>query len=454
MSTEPILTTAEAARLVGAHPRTGHRINRSAALTLGATLREARARLAELKVEIDELIAADAPTARSARPTLIDCAERWCAGQRDRVRPGTAEHYAHVLGHHALSAPAGPQGVAFGELYADELTRADVDAWCRWAERHTQADGRLYAKATVEGWWRVLCQFLRYTAADLGRPDPINRVKPPRTAGRAKQREQRTLTATELSALVASVEESRYAEVYVLAYTGMRPGELFALEWGDIDEAEGCIHIRRAHRRGRVDATKTDDPRDVALTDTLRDVLRAHRERLMQVSEGGVALPSALVEHLAVNDHLSNADVRRLLGYGEMKARRALAAWQDAGLLTRFGASTRPRYRLGEGLVARAAVERMPERPLVFPSRSGGLREPGSLHKPLALAAERAGIDQRVGPLVLRRTFNTLLLRAGVDQTVLRSQMGHCSPEMTARYAGVSLDAKRAAVELIEEEDD
>ena len=34
------------------HPRTGHRINRSAPLPLGATLREARARLAEFKVEI------------------------------------------------------------------------------------------------------------------------------------------------------------------------------------------------------------------------------------------------------------------------------------------------------------------------------------------------------------------------------------------------------------------
>lgn len=98
-----------------------------------------------------------------------------------------------------------------------------------------------------------------------------------------------------------------------------------------------------------MDATKTDHPRDVALTDTLRDVLRAYRERSMQVSEVGVALPAALVGYLAVNDHLSNASVRRLPRYGEMNAHRALTPWRDAGLLTRFGASTRPHHQLGEG---------------------------------------------------------------------------------------------------------
>lgn len=84
---------------------------------------------------------------------------------------------------------------------------------------------------------------------------------------------------------------------------------------------------------------------------------------------------------------------------------------------------------------------------LVFPSNTGGVRGASSLLKPLAGAAERAGIEQHVSPQVLRRTFNTLMVSQGVDRVVLRAQMGHSSEEMTRRYAGVRLESKRDAVE-------
>lgn len=44
------------------------------------------------------------------------------------------------------------------------------------------------------------------------------------------------------------------------------------------------------------------------------------------------------------------------------------------------------------------------------------------------------------------------MLEQGVDRTVLRAQMGHCSEAMTQRYAGIRADQKQAAVEgLIEQ---
>jgi len=192
-------------RATACHPRTGRRINRSATLPKGATLREARVRLVELREEIDQLAGIDAPIERCRRRTLADCAERWMAAQRDRVRPGTARLYADLLGQHILPAPVGPDGTPFGELYIDHLGRSDIDRWCRWAERHTQSNGRLYAKATVEGWWRVLCAFIRDSVAEVGLDDPINRVKPPRIVGRPKCREQRTLNREQLARLVRAV---------------------------------------------------------------------------------------------------------------------------------------------------------------------------------------------------------------------------------------------------------
>jgi integrase/recombinase XerD len=84
---------------------------------------------------------------------------------------------------------------------------------------------------------------------------------------------------------------------------------------------------------------------------------------------------------------------------------------------------------------------------LVFPSDFGGVRTAASLRKALRAMAEVAGLEVSVSPQTMRRTYNTLLLAAGVDRIVLRSQMGHTTEAMTRRYAGVSLELKRAGFE-------
>ena len=338
--------------------------------TLPATMSHAEV-LAEVARLKDELaLGGGAPPPE--RTSLSDCAVRWLEAAAARTKRSTSELYLEVLERRVLPV--------IGDLFVDALERQDIERWVRWAERQRRHDGRLYGRETLKGWWRVLVQFVRDVCADHGVADPIVRIRPPR--GRAgRTRDRRTLNADELGRVLAEVEREapqRYAEVYVLAHTGMRPGELFALEWRDIDEERGKIVIERAVRRGTVDTPKTEDPREVALTQGMRDVLRVHR--------------------------------------------RGLIADQHPGL----------------------------SRGLVFPSTTGGHRGPESLHKPLHRAGVAAGVEVRVGPQVLRRTFNTLMVEAGVDRIVLRSQMGHCSEEMTERYSGVPVESKRLAVAGLE----
>ena len=83
---------------------------------------------------------------------------------------------------------------------------------------------------------------------------------------------------------------------------------------------------------------------------------------------------------------------------------------------------------------------------LVFPSTNGKPRYSGSLRKAMNALAESLGYDIRVGPQVIRRTVNTLLVESGVSEYLVRSQMGHRSPEMTELYAGFSVDQKHDAV--------
>jgi integrase len=63
------------------------------------------------------------------------------------------------------------------------------------------------------------------------------------------------------------------------AYSGMRPGELFALEWPDIDFDAMRIHVSRRLYKGRVDLPKSNKPRTIALTPPGRDAILGQRTR-------------------------------------------------------------------------------------------------------------------------------------------------------------------------------
>lgn len=92
---------------------------------------------------------------------------------------------------------------------------------------------------------------------------------------------------------------------------------------------------------------------------------------------------------------------------------------------------------------------------LVFPADSGNPRAADTLRRSLDAATAEAGIEITVRPQVLRRTFNTLLVGAGIDRIVQRSMIGHTTEQMTERYAGVRLEAKRAAVlSIVPQEND
>ena len=72
------------------------------------------------------------------------------------------------------------------------------------------------------------------------------------------------------------------ALMLVGADTGMRPGELFALEWADIDLAAHRIHVRRRLYRGELDLPKSNRTRTIALPPPARDVLMRQPTRHLE----------------------------------------------------------------------------------------------------------------------------------------------------------------------------
>ena len=83
---------------------------------------------------------------------------------------------------------------------------------------------------------------------------------------------------------------------------------------------------------------------------------------------------------------------------------------------------------------------------IVFPDRNGGYRRTESLSKPLRELGKKLGFEVHVSAQVLRRTFNTLLIKAQVDRITIRSLTGHSSERMTEHYTGLPMEMKRQAL--------
>lgn len=69
-----------------------------------------------------------------------------------------------------------------------------------------------------------------------------------------------------------------YAFFYTAVHTGMRRGELLALEWSDIDFKRKRIRINKQIYRGITQDTKTGKERYVDMSDRLCDVLKEHKK--------------------------------------------------------------------------------------------------------------------------------------------------------------------------------
>lgn len=78
-----------------------------------------------------------------------------------------------------------------------------------------------------------------------------------------------------------------------------------------------------------------------------------------------------------------------------------------------------------------------------------GKRPVLSIRKALQTAAREAKIGKRVTPGMLRHTFATHLLKAGIDIETLRQLMGHRSIETTQRYVHSLRESAREAVETL-----
>lgn len=330
-----------------------------------------------------EAAAVEAP-GRPRRATLAEYATTWIDAKADRgASERTLDMHAANLDDHILPT--------FGAHFIDSITAGDVDEWVRGCARVESTRGRPYNPNTINGWLGTLKQVLRAWARDNDRTGhPAQMVEPLRLT-RDPDAPPNSLTPEQLRAVLAHMREREpqwFAYYFTGSMTGMRPGELAALDWPDVDEAAGVIRITKTWRGPRlgIGPTKTRRTRTAPLTPEMAAVLREHR---------------AVVED---------------------RQRRRLV--RGAGEASPDGVDIR----------------------IVFPGPRDGRRLGTNVpHTAIQRAAEACGVA-KLTPKSMRRTFNDLMRIAGVEGIVLRSIVGHTSQAMTDTYSTVRRDEQADAV--------
>jgi integrase len=229
-----------------------------------------------------------------------------------RLSPSTVASYRKNVRLHVIPY--------IGDVPLSRLTSTRLTTLYRELEAGGRRDGRggkgLSAR-TVRYIHTIIGKALD-AAVDAEPPllavNPARKAQPP-TAKQARSPEMHPWTAAQLSAFLAwSAEHSKlHAAWHVLAFTGMRRGEVLALRWRDVDLAAGTIAVRRSvgvvknageGSEVREDAPKTDKGRRVIDIDPATvAVLQAWRwERELAATE--LARDSSLVFGTLEGGHL------------------------------------------------------------------------------------------------------------------------------------------------------
>jgi integrase len=192
--------------------------------------------------------------------------ERWLNDSvRGSVRASTHGSYERQVRRYIIPA--------IGRIKLGKLTPAHVQHLYREMQaRGLSARTVQYTHAVLR---RALKQAKRWGMVDRNVAEDVD---PPRL----KRDEIQPLDREQTRRLLAAAEGDRLQALYVVAVTaGLRPGEMLALRWSDVDLEVGTLQINRALSDGEFATPKTPrSRRKIELSNSARSALRTHRKHL------------------------------------------------------------------------------------------------------------------------------------------------------------------------------
>jgi integrase len=215
------------------------------------------------------------------KPTTFKAfAERWVKGLHD-LKPSTRRAYESVLAYQLVPA--------FGDLALTALGIEDVNAWLRSREGTLRVKTLRNALGLLH---KILEDARESGYVSVNRLSRSRALRRPRAIREADAVEIEVLTPTEVNRLLDALPAAHYPLFLTAVMTGVRLGELLALQWGDVDEASHRLHVRRTAYRGHFYVPKTRrSRRAIDIGDQLLGVLsNTRRERYGEAPPSSDAL--------------------------------------------------------------------------------------------------------------------------------------------------------------------
>jgi integrase len=270
--------------------------------TVGPNLHEARQVLAERMSE--------RRTGKSRVPrdkmTVAELVRKWKENylavqqQLGRLKPSTMRSYQSNLDGHI--APF------FGAMPLAEVRLASVQEFIK------ALLGKGLSPKTIGNVIVILKEMFKH-AVQWGHLDanPVQYVERPR----GEDKETDVFTPDEIRRLLDAQEEPLRTLLLTAVLTGMRQGELFGLQWEDIDFVKHLIHVRRSLWHGTLGTPKSRrSRRAIDMTPTLEQALQqrsaTRRSEFVFCSERGTPLDADNFRHREFPAALRRAELRRI----------------------------------------------------------------------------------------------------------------------------------------------
>ena len=219
------------------------------------------------------------------------------------VRPSTLEAYTSRIN--------GQFTEAFGPLKLSQIGAVDI-------QHHLAGLGRKkLTPSTIRAHLVLIRNMLNHAVAwGYLAHNPATAIKGPKLT----HTEMECLTPAEVKVFLAACDEQHHALFATSVMTGVRLGELLALQWKDVNWAAGTIRVRRSLYKGEFVEPKTSrSVRVIGMSNRLAAILLEHKLAapyspfdLLFCTPPGTPIDPANLRHRVFADTLTRAGLRKI----------------------------------------------------------------------------------------------------------------------------------------------
>ena len=196
--------------------------------------RKAEQRLRERLREADSRIECDA--------TVVELVETWDRTILPMYKHSTQRGHRQILKKHLLPR--------FGSIPLGQVERKDIQAFL------TEKSREGYAPHTVHHYRNVLSGIFRYAVEwDYLEHNPASGIRLPKLT---PKRERWALSRAEAARLIQALDHMPRTLVALALVTGLRRGEILALQWKDFDAEARILNVRQGLYENQIDTPKTE----------------------------------------------------------------------------------------------------------------------------------------------------------------------------------------------------